>query len=238
MSDFSGKHVLVTGGSQGIGYETAKAFADAGADVTITGTRTSAVDYEDDLSAFRYVQCDVSDADQRAALCNGIAALDVLVNNAGMGGGAKEFEMDTFRHVLEVNLMSIHDISNRLFPLLEESRGNIVNIGSCASFLSIPNAPAYTTSKAAVLGITRAQADQGAKVGVRANMVAPGFIETRMTSGLDGNAEFKAKLLRTIPMRRMGTPGEMASIVLFLASDGASYITGQSLIADGGLVLH
>ncbi|MEO1170152.1 MAG: SDR family oxidoreductase [Pseudomonadota bacterium] len=238
MSDFTGKHVLVTGGSQGIGYETAKAFAEAGADVTITGTRASASDYDDDLSAFKYISCDVSDDAQRAALCGGIEQLDVLVNNAGMGGGPQEFEMDTFRKVLEVNLMSIHDIATRLFPLLEKSGGNIVNIGSCASFLSIPNAPAYTTSKAAVLGITRAQADHGAKRGVRANMVAPGFIETRMTSGLDENAEFKAKLVRTIPMRRMGTPDEMAPIVLFLASDGASYITGQSLIADGGLVLH
>lgn len=238
MSDFTGKHVLVTGGSQGIGYETAKAFAEAGADVTITGTRASASDYDDDLSAFNYISCDVSDDAQRAALCDGIEQLDVLVNNAGMGGGPQEFEMDTFRKVLEVNLMSIHDIATRLFPLLEKSGGNIVNIGSCASFLSIPNAPAYTTSKAAVLGITRAQADHGAKRGVRANMVAPGFIETRMTSGLDENQAFKEKLLRTIPMRRMGNPEEMAPIVLFLASDGASYITGQSLIADGGLVLH
>lgn len=238
MIEFTGKHVLVTGGSQGIGYETAKAFADAGAEVTITGTRAAVSDYDDDLSGFAYISCDVSDAEQRAALCDGIEKLDVLVNNAGLGGGEKEFEMETFRHVLEVNLMAIHDITNRLFPLLDQSGGNIVNIGSCASFLSIPNAPAYTTSKAAVLGITRAQADQGAKAGVRANMVAPGFIETRMTSGLDENEAFKAKLLRTIPMRRMGTPDEIAPVILFLASGGASYITGQSLIVDGGLVLH
>ncbi|NNC71897.1 MAG: SDR family oxidoreductase [Sphingomonadaceae bacterium] len=238
MIEFTGKHVLVTGGSQGIGYETAKAFADAGAEVKITGTRAAVSDYDDDLSGFAYISCDVSDAEQRAALCDGIEKLDVLVNNAGLGGGEKEFEMETFRHVLEVNLMAIHDITNRLFPLLDQSGGNIVNIGSCASFLSIPNAPAYTTSKAAVLGITRAQADQGAKAGVRANMVAPGFIETRMTSGLDENEAFKAKLLRTIPMRRMGTPDEIAPVILFLASGGASYITGQSLIVDGGLVLH
>lgn len=239
MTDFAGKHVLVTGGTQGIGGACARAFADAGAAVTITGTRESASDYEGDLSPFAYVRCEMSDPGQREALCDQIGRLDVLVNNAGASGGPGEEEMDNFRRTLEINLMAVHDISERLLSkLVADGGGAVVNIGSCASFLSYPKAPAYTASKTALLGLTRAQGDSWAEQGVRSNMIAPGFIETRMTSGLDEHEALKGKLLRTIPMRRFAEPEEVASVALFLASDAAGYITGQSLVVDGGLLLH
>lgn len=239
MGGFAGKSVLVTGGSQGIGLATARAFAEAGADVTITGTRADPSDYDDDLSAFAYVRCEMSDPDQRAALCDGIESLDVLVNNAGQSGGPNEFEMEAFRRGMEVNLIAVHDLSERLLPLLAAGEGGaVVNVGSCASFLSYPKAPAYTTSKTALLGLTRAQGDAWAERGVRSNMVAPGFIRTRMTAGVDQNEDLKKKLLRTVPMRRFAEPSEVASVILFLASDAASYVTGQSIVIDGGLVLH
>ncbi len=239
MSDFAGKHVLVTGGSQGIGLATAHAFVEAGADVTITGTRESPSGYDDDLSAFAYIQCEMSDPAQRATLCDRITALDVLVNNAGQSGGANEFELATFERTIEINLIAVHDLSERLLPLLSAGEGGaVVNVGSCSSFLSYPNAPAYTASKTGLLGLTRAQGDAWGQQGVRSNMVAPGFVSTRLTAGVEQNESLKGKLLRTVPMRRFADPSEVASVILFLASDAASYVTGQSLIVDGGLVLH
>ncbi|MCA1749537.1 MAG: SDR family oxidoreductase [Sphingomonadales bacterium] len=238
MGDFAGKYVLVTGGSRGIGYATARAFAAAGAMVAVTGTRADPDDYEDDLSGFHYVPCDLSEPDRRAELAAQLPLMDVLVNNAGGSGGADEAEMAAFRRTFELNLMAIHDLGERFLPALEKGGGAVVNVGSCASFLSYPKAPAYTASKTALLGLTRAQGDAWATRGVRSNMVAPGFIRTRMTAGLDENEALKAKLLRTIPMRRFAEPEEVAAVILFLASDAASYITGQSIIVDGGMVLH
>ncbi len=239
MNDFTGKHVLVTGGSQGIGLATANAFRDAGALVAITGTRGSADAYDDDLSGFHYVQCDLAEPEQRERLAEALPLMDVLVNNAGGSGGPDEFELEAFRRTFELNLIAIHDLCERFLPALEAGDGGaVVNVGSCASFLSYPKAPAYTASKTALLGLTRAQGDAWAEKGVRANMVAPGFIRTRMTAGLDANEDLKKKLLRTVPMRRFADPSEVASVILFLASDAASYVTGQSIIVDGGLVLH
>ena len=238
MVGFENAHVLVTGGSQGIGLATARAFRAAGAAVTITGTRGGAGEYEDDLADFDYVRCEMGDAGQRAALVAGIERLDILVNNAGGSGGGDEFGMDGFRRTMEINLMAIHELSEALLPLLSARPGAVVNVGSCASFLSYPKAPGYTASKTALLGLTRAQGDAWAERGVRSNMVAPGFIRTRLTSGVDANERLKGKLLRTIPMRRFAEPEEVASVILFLASDAASYVTGQSLVVDGGLLLH
>ena len=238
MSEFEGRHVLVTGGSQGIGYATACAFADAGAHVAVTGTRERADAYEDDLSRFLYLQCDLADPAQREALVVRLPKMDVLVNNAGGSGGPDEYELEAFRRTMELNLIAIHDLCERFLPALEDGGGAVVNVGSCASFLSYPKAPAYTASKTALLGLTRAQGDAWAERGVRSNMVAPGFIRTRMTAGIDANESLKGKLLRTIPMRRFAEPGEVASVILFLASDAASYVTGQSIVVDGGLLLH
>lgn len=237
MSWASGKTVLVTGGSQGIGYAAAAAFREAGATVHITGTRMSPSDYDDDLSGLTYHRADMSSPEDRAALAGAIPALDVLVNNAGMGA-ADEYSLEGFERVLEVNLTAVMDLCLRFHDALAAAKGSVVNVGSLASFLAIKEAPAYTASKAGLLGLTRALGDKWSSDGVRVNMVAPGFIATRMTARSRVDPDYEKRLLKAIPMRRWGEPAEIADAILFLASPAAGYITGQSLAIDGGLMLR
>lgn len=235
--EFKGKRVLVTGGSQGIGLATAQAFQAAGAKVFVTGTRAAAGDYADDLSAFTYVQANFSKPGAGKLVAAAVGAIDVLVNNAGTGR-ADEYSDEGFRFVVEVNLNAVMELSRELHPVLKESKGAIINIGSLASFLALRETPAYTASKAALLGLTRALADKWAPDGIRVNMVAPGFIRTRMTEIQRTSEEYEKRLLKSIPARRWGEPEEVAEVILFLASPRAPYVTGQSLAIDGGLMLR
>ena len=237
MSWATGKTALVTGGSQGIGHATAATLRDLGAAVTVTGTRGSFTDYETPLAGVAYVQADLSQPPARAALAGRFAGLDMLVNNAG-GGSANEYDQAQFEAVIDLNLNAVMDLSVRLFPLLKAVGGSIVNVGSLASFLSLKETPAYTASKAGLLGFTRALGDKWALDGVRVNMVAPGFVATRMTAPMRVDAAREAKMLRAVPMRRWGEASEVASVIVFLASPAASYITGQSVAIDGGLMLR
>ena len=160
-----------------------------------------------------------------------------MINNAGQGR-ADEYSRDGYQQVIEVNLNAAAELCYLFHPALRERGGAIVNIGSCASFLGIAHAPAYTASKAGLLGFTRAVADQWARDGVRVNLVAPGFIATRMIEERSEDEKKSSALLRTIPARRFGTPAEVAVAALFLASEQASYITGQSIVVDGGLMIR
>ena len=233
----TGKTALVTGGSQGIGHATAAALLAQGASVTVTGTRASFADYDAPLEGVAYVQADLADPAQRAALAARFSQLHVLVNNAG-SGAPNEYDQAAFEAIIDLNLNAVMDLSVRLHPLLKAARGSIVNVGSLASFLALKEVPAYTASKAGLLGLTRALGDKWAPDGVRVNLVAPGFIATRMTARARSDPAYEARLMKAIPMRRWGEPSEIADAILFLASPAASYITGQSLAIDGGLLLR
>ncbi len=231
------KRVLVTGGSQGIGRATALAFRDLGAVVTITGTRASAADYADPLDGLAYVQCDLSVEADRARLVETVGDLDVLVNNAG-GGRADEYTIEGFAAVVALNLTAQMDLCLRFHATLMARGGNVVNMGSLSSFLAIKEVPAYTASKSGLWGLTRALADGWARDGIRVNMVAPGFIRTRITEVHRADAGHEKRLLKAVPMQRWGEPEEIAGPIVFLASPAASYMTGASLAIDGGLMLR
>jgi len=241
--DYSGARVLVTGGSSGIGYAIARAFTDVGAQVTATGTRPSATDYDDvDLSAFTYKRLNVQDTEAIKALAASLDGLDILVNNAGatMPAG-DEWTHEGFEGSVRINLLSAFHMSLACLDHLKASStkggASIVGIASMTSFFANEFVPAYGSAKSGLLGMTRAMGLTWAQYGIRANNVAAGMIETRMTRGMKDIPDYNEKILAETPLRRWGQPDDIVGAVLFLCSEQASFITGQTLIVDGGRCL-
>lgn len=234
--DFSGRQVLVTGGSDGIGLGIARAFEAAGAAVTITGTRPAEA-YDNDFTGLKFIQLNVVDAASVEALAAKVDRLDVLINSVGtVLYESREFERDGFEQVISVNLTGIMHLCTALAEKLAESGGSIVNLDSLTAHQAARNNPAYSASKAGLLHLNRALAIRWGKKGVRVNGIGPGVVPTKITENW-AKDETAQMIEARMPLGRLGTPDDMAGVALFLASPLASYVTGQSIPVDGGLGL-
>jgi 2-deoxy-D-gluconate 3-dehydrogenase len=245
-SQFSlvGKTALVTGASKGIGSAIAVAMAKAGADVVLVGrssetliqTRNLISDTGQKVSE---IICDIANSDQIAHAFQNINALgvDILVNNAGTisRSPAIETRLEDWKRIIDTNLNSIFQISQLCAEsMLKKESGQIINIASLLSFQGGINVPAYTASKHGVAGLTKALANEWGAKGVNVNAIAPGYISTDNTEAIRNDPDRNASILSRVPIGRWGTPDDIASAAVFLASPAASFINGEILTVDGG----
>ena len=232
-----GRHALVTGASKGIGRAIAQELAAAGAEVVV-GYRTGAEEAEalaQDIGG-RAIRADVSSAEEAARLVEEAGELDVLVNNAGLtrDGLLARMSDDDWRTVLETNLSSVFYTCRAVCrPMMKKRAGSIVNVSSIVGVHGNWGQTNYAASKAGIIGFTKSLARELGSRGVRANVVAPGYVRTQLTEVLPEEAT--AAMLENTPLGRLGEPADVAGAVRFLCSDEASFITGEVLLVDGGL---
>ena len=244
----TGKNAIVTGASRGIGKEIAKTLAANGAFVIVNynGSKDAADKVVEEIKsaggdAMAY-QCNVSDFAACQEMIDGLIKdythFPILVNNAGItrDGFLMKMSQEDFDSVIDINLKGcFNTIRHMSRYFLKQKAGRIINISSVSGIMGNAGQANYSASKAGVIGLTKATARELASRGITVNAVAPGFVETEMTDVLSD--QVKESLMNQIPLKRAGQTKDIANAVLFLASDNASYITGQVLSVDGGMVM-
>lgn len=247
---FENKAVLITGGSGGIGRASALAFAKEGAQVLITdvngegGAETVRL-IENEGGTASYITGDVSNEDEVKTMIDAIVErygkLDIAVNNAGVGGERRYFQDQTnesYEQVMNVNVKGVWLCMKHEIPMMmkNETSSAIINISSVAGLIAAPGLSIYSASKHAVIGLTKSAAIELASKNIRVNAICPSYTDTAMVTGLLEDAPRLSDNIRTAsPMRRLGTPEEIAEAIIWLASDKASFVNGVTLAADGGL---
>lgn len=246
--DLSGKVALVTGGSRGIGREIAIELARHGASVAISyvNNEEKAVEVVKEIQKFSVkgmcIKAEVSKEEEVKKLVDAIkdelGTIDILVNNAGINRDTLLIRMNTqeWDQVIDTNLKGTY-LCTRLVAkdMIKKRYGKIINIASVAGVAGNYGQANYSASKAGVIGFTKAVAKELASRGINVNAVAPGLIETDMTQAL--KEEVKETLIKSVPMGRLGSPKDVANLVVFLASDKSDYITGQTINIDGGMIM-
>ena len=237
FASLDGKTALVTGASRGIGKAIALELGRAGANVVLsyhTG-RDEAEAVAAEIGG-RAVEADVSDAASAKALVEEAGELDILVNNAGLtrDGVLARMSDDDWRAVIDTNLSSVfYTCRAAARPMMKRRAGAIVNVSSVVGLHGNPGQTNYAASKAGIIGFTKSLARELGSRGVRANVVAPGYITSRLTDEI--SEEMRTPMLQNTPLGRLGDPENVAGAVRFLCSDEAAFITGEVLLVDGGL---
>jgi 3-oxoacyl-[acyl-carrier protein] reductase len=248
LSEWEGKVALVTGGTRGIGRAIAAAFSSLGVDVAITGrdaARVAEAAQELSRDAPRTVKGVAMDVADRDAVDSAVKALvqergriDILVNNAGIARDNLLMRMkpDDWESVIATNVNGLYYCSQAVLrPMIRQRGGRIINMSSVVGLTGNPGQANYAASKAAILGFTKALAREVASRQITVNAIAPGYIETDMTRNISEDA--RKALFDSIPMKRIGRPEDVAATAVFLASEGAGYVTGQVLSVNGGLYM-
>jgi 3-oxoacyl-[acyl-carrier protein] reductase len=243
-----GRAALVTGGTRGIGRAIVVALAKAGADVALTYNSNEALAQEvvAEVQALgrraKAIKVDVSIVEEAASAIEETAKefgkLDILVNNAGVTKDTLLMRMSEsdWDLVIDTNLKGVFNTTKAAIrPMMSQKRGKVINITSVVALTGNPGQANYCASKAGVIGFTKSVAKEVASRNITVNAIAPGFIETDMTSKL--NDAQKEALMGLIPLKRAGKPEDIANTVVFLASDSGDYITGQTLVVDGGMAM-
>jgi NAD(P)-dependent dehydrogenase (short-subunit alcohol dehydrogenase family) len=242
---------MITGALTGIGRATALAFARSGARVVVSGRHADAgealaKELRDTGAEAEFVRADVRHEDEVRDLVDRTVAhfgrLDIAVNNAGtegQPGALTEQTTDAYRAVFDTNVLgTLLSLKHELRVMRLQGSGSIVNLSSIVGHKALPGAPLYVASKHAVEGLTRAAALEGAAFGVRVNAVAPGPIETGMLDRFAGSTDAKAGFVASLPLKRAGTPDEIAQAIMFAASETAAFMTGHILAVDGGMTVQ
>ena len=247
MKRLEGKTAIVTGGAQGIGFEGARLFAAEGARVVIADINAEKGTAAAQAIGCEFVRCDVSKAADVQAVVAQCGTVDVLYNNAGIfwtghDGRITDIAEADWDRVIAINLKSVYLFTKHALPaMIAAGGGSIINTGSSAAQIGIPDCDAYTATKGAIAQLTKSLAVEYGRYGVRTNCISPAAIMTpMMRQSNPENSTFDEERflkLRT-PLRRYGTPEEIARIALFLASDESSYLNGAIIVADGGITVN